>query len=217
MRVESTGNVGIGVAPASNIGGLIVQRSSSWANIIVNSTDASSYSSIRLNNGNTAPAVSGGALHHMGSSYTASAEYAPDGTSLTGFGTGGVIINANNAAGIIKFTTSATERMRITAAGVIQDGAGNELGYRDIKPNTNTFVRGQCNVVTTNQTLGASTAGATYTLFNNSAGSITLTASGVYIRLGGTTSTGTRTVLPYGLVTLWYLDATTVIVNGNVT
>jgi hypothetical protein len=101
-----------------------VSGSSGSTSIGVQESSASGYSSIRLQNGNTVPAALGAALHHMGSSYAASAEYAPDGTSLTGFGTGGVFINATNASGVIKMTTNGVERVRIDSSGTLA-AAGN--------------------------------------------------------------------------------------------
>ena len=107
--------------------------------------------------------------------------------------------------------------MQITAAGIIQDAAGNELGWKNIPPTSNTFVRGGANVITAGTTVGASNAGDVYSVYNNSGVSVTLTASGITLRLGGTTTIGNRTLLPFGFATIWFQTTTVAIINGNVT
>jgi hypothetical protein len=97
------------------------------------------------------------------------------------------------------------------------DGAGNELGFKNIPPLTNSWARGKCSVYTASTSVGTSAAGDTYSFYNNSTVAITLTPIGVTLYLGGTNATGARTVLPHGFATIWFLDASTAVINGNVT
>lgn len=133
---------------------------------------------------------------------------------------GNLSLANNNTTGSLLFgTNGGLARMEITAAGVIRDSAGNELGYKDIPPATNSFERGKANVITASTTVNTgSSAGSTYHVYNNSALSVTLTqGSGLTMRLGGTTTTGSRTLLPRGFATIWYVSTTECVVNGNVT
>jgi hypothetical protein len=123
----------------------------------------------------------------------------------------------NYENGPIQIATNSVVRMSITAAGVIQDGAGNELGFKNIPPVSNTWVRGKANVITAGATVGTASAGDVYSVYNDSAVAVTLTQSGITLRLGGTATTGNRTLLPYGFATIWYQSSTVAVINGNVT
>lgn len=90
------------------------------------------------------------------------------------------------------------------------------VGFRDI-PTTTTFERGKMNVITANATLNTSdmAAGYTFSVYNNSAGSLSIIqGAGVTMRLGGSTTTGTRTLAARGLATIWCLSGTECIVIG---
>lgn len=115
-------------------------------------------------------------------------------------------------------TGVGTQRMAISSAGVISDSSGNELGWKDVPPNTTGFVRNGCYCVTANTTVNSAAAGTTYELYNDSAVSITLSpGTGVTtMRLSGTTSTGARTILPYGKARIWFRDTATPVVSGDV-
>jgi hypothetical protein len=124
----------------------------------------------------------------------------------------------NNLNGSMLFSTNSTTRMSITAAGVIQDAAGNELGYKGIPQTTSGWTNGQCYQISAGVTASTSTTGNTYMVFNNSASSVTITqGSGLTMRMAGTTSTGNRTLLPYGVATLMFVSATTAVISGNIT
>ncbi|CAB4144113.1 hypothetical protein UFOVP470_15 [uncultured Caudovirales phage] len=57
--------------------------------------------------------------------------------------------------------------------------------------------------------------GENITIYNNSASNQTITqGAGVTIRLAGTVNTGTRTILPYGLVTVMCVSANTFVATG---
>jgi hypothetical protein len=115
-------------------------------------------------------------------------------------------------------TAVYTERMLINQNGIFDQTNTQELGWRNIPPVASGFVRGACWVITTSQTVGTSTAGATFSVFNNSNSAVTLIQdAGVTLRLGGTTATGNRTLLPFGFATIWFIDTATCVINGNVT
>ncbi len=60
--------------------------------------------------------------------------------------------------------------------------------------------------------------GHVFNVFNNTGGALTLTqGSGLTLRLGGTATTGSRTIAAYGMVWCWYLSTTVCIVGGHVT
>lgn len=59
-------------------------------------------------------------------------------------------------------------------------------------------------------------AGDTFSVYNDSASSITLTqGSGVTMRLSGTSTTGSRSLAARGIATLWFNSASEVIVTGS--
>jgi hypothetical protein len=129
-----------------------------------------------------------------------------------------------NPSGYLSFATkntsdaTAIERLRVTEAGIIQDAAGNELGWKNIPPNTSGFVRGGCFVITAGTTINTAQAGGTYSIYNNTGSSLTITqGAGVTMHLGGTTATGNRTILPNGFATVWFIDASNCVINGNIT
>lgn len=106
---------------------------------------------------------------------------------------------------------SYVERMRITAAGVIQDGAGIELGYKGLPVN---LVNGGYTLVTSdkgkqvlqvgaaNITLNAAGMPSDFTtvIVNASGGAITLVqGAGVTLRLGGSGAAGSRLLASWAI------------------
>jgi len=151
----------------------------------------------------------------------------------TGLDQGRVIVN-HSGANYVAYGTSGdgshwlgitdsaggttTRQLIISPSGVITDGASNELGFKNIPPIANTWVRGKCNVVTASTSVNVSAAGDTYSLYNNNTVAVVLTqTSGLTMYLGGTNTTGNRSILPHGFATIWYMDAATAVINGNVT
>jgi hypothetical protein len=101
--------------------------------------------------------------------------------------------------------------------GVVTDSSGNELGWKNIPP-VGAWTAGACFVTTTNQNIDTTPAGTVYSIYNNSAVSITITPiSGVVLYLGGTASVGVRTLLPHGYATIWFRTTGEAVINGNVT
>jgi len=97
---------------------------------------------------------------------------------------------------------------------------GRRLGFIDIVPQTAGFVRGDAYVITTGKTINTSdmAAGYTFCIFNDGSSPLTITqGSGVTMRLHGTTSTGNRTLLPYGFATIWCRSTAECVIMGDVT
>ena len=78
-----------------------------------------------------------------------------------------------------------------------------------------TNAQGKVAAVSANVLITTGLVGAVYTIYNNSAASITLTQdSGVTLRLAGTTSTGNRTLAARGMASIWYNTTSEAIANG---
>ena len=76
---------------------------------------------------------------------------------------------------------------------------------------------GHCYSTTGNMTIpaGAFAAGDTVSIYNATAGNLTLTAGGgLTLRLAGTATTGNRTLAQRGLATVWFESSTEAIVIG---
>jgi hypothetical protein len=59
------------------------------------------------------------------------------------------------------------------------------------------------------------TAGQNFVMFNNSASTQAITATGVTLRLAGTTTTGSRTVPAYGLATVLCVASNVYVISGS--
>ena len=123
----------------------------------------------------------------------------------------GILSIGHNAA--IAFSPGNVEAMRLSAAGVATYG-GIEIGYRDVPRVTGGLERGKCFATSSNVTINAATAGNLFSIYNDSAAAITLTQGTVTLRLGGTTTTGSRTLAARGLATIWYNAAGEAIASG---
>jgi len=132
-----------------------------------------------------------------------------------------------NTAGDMIFGPASTERLRITAAGVIRDAASLELGYKDIPQNARTAAytlaladRGKHITITAGGIVipdNASVAfpvGATIVIYNDSASAQTISITTDTLRQAGTANTGSRTLDGYGLATLVKVAATTWAITG---
>ena len=117
MRITSAGNVGIGTSsPNYNLEVL----NSSNPSIAVTSTSASLYSYYAGIAGTVESY-----LYTFGQSY--SAVY-PAGCTALSNNTYGIILNATNASGILRFQTNNTERARVSAAGGFSVGTTSDPG-----------------------------------------------------------------------------------------
>lgn len=153
------------------------------------------------------------------------------GFGRAGVGTGYILSNATAMTYMqvenlpMLFGTNNITRMQITAAGVIQDAAGLELGWKDVPlaPNAGAYVLSAANRgVAVNQSDAASVTintglppGQTTTLLNNNAAAQTvIQGAGLTLRLAGTTTTGNRTIAARGMATLLVVTSTEVWISG---
>jgi hypothetical protein len=96
------------------------------------------------------------------------------------------------------------------------------IGYRNMPTIANTAtataVNGKCYLNTAAITInnGVHAAGDIFCVYNNSAAAFNITQGTITtMRLGGTTTTGTRTLAPRGMATLYFITATEVLVSGS--
>lgn len=139
----------------------------------------------------------------------------------TSSGVGQIRQRANSS---IEFYTNDTFRMQITAAGVIQDDAGLELGYKGIprvvfSGALTSAHRGKMVVTASGVTIpsGVFAAGDAVSIFGAGAGgtSVTITqGSSVSLRLAGTAETGNRTLAFRGMATIWFNDSNEAYISG---
>lgn len=133
----------------------------------------------------------------------------------------------NTNTGAINLTQSGTTRFQITSGGLIADAAGLELGWKDIPQNNQTAAytlvigdRGRNVAITTGGvTVPASvfSAANVVTVTNNSATAQTITqGASVTLHQAGTTSTGNRTLAPWGICSVLCIAANTFIISGNI-
>jgi len=99
---------------------------------------------------------------------------------------------------------------------------GEEIGWRDVNTSSSSVTaavsdRAKCIVLAAGMTIPNSTfaAGDAISLYNDTEGALTITqGSGLTLRLGGSTSTGDRTLAARGLATLWFKSASEAIMTG---
>jgi hypothetical protein len=118
-----------------------------------------------------------------------------------------------------------TPSLQITTAGVIQDGAGNELGYKGLPSasvTTGAFAaadRGKIVWATGGVTIPNSvmSAGDVVAIQNTTGSAITITASITTLRQTGTTNTGNRTLAAYGSCVVKFQSGTVGWISGDLT
>jgi hypothetical protein len=108
-------------------------------------------------------------------------------------------------------------------ADLLDGESSSYYGFRDVPRDSSSggtadvSWNGRCRAVTGGVTIPASvfSAGATLSIYNDSASSITLTqGGGLTLRFGGTTLTGNRTLAARGMATVWYNSASEAVVTG---
>jgi hypothetical protein len=133
--------------------------------------------------------------------------------------------SATANAGALLFLTGNAERMRITAAGVIQDAAGLELGYRNIPRvdqsggSAAASIRGKAQGLTSTAAYtipsGVFTAGDSFSIINFNAGAVSIAqGAGLTMRLAGSATTGSRTLAGYGVATVWFANGAECWISG---
>lgn len=129
--------------------------------------------------------------------------------------TGGALQVVNSAYGAVILSLSD--------AGVLTDTSSNEYGYRRLPAasvTTGAFVAadsGKLISATAGVTAPNSTmvAGDVVTIYNTTAGNITITATVATLTQVGTAATGNRTLAAKGLCTIIFLSGTNAIISGT--
>lgn len=199
MRIDASGNVGIGIAPTHD---LHISKSGQTISTAMQAS-AGQAAILYIAGNNTTPGSS-------------SFDLQMDSTGSVD------IVNRSNTR--MSFYTNATERLRITNAGVIQDAAGIELGWKGVPQSSTTSGslvvgdRGKHVPASAGVTVPASvfSIGDAVTIFNNTAGSITITqGASVTLRLAGTASTGNRTLAQRGVCTVLCVGSNEFVISGG--
>lgn len=102
--------------------------------------------------------------------------------------------------------------------GFSEGGASFRIGYRTVPKRAGTFAIGECCSISAGITLNTTdmAAGNCFSIYNDSAASITITqGAGVTLRLGGTATTGSRTLAQRGLATIWCNSGTEAVISGS--
>lgn len=114
---------------------------------------------------------------------------------------------------------SDTTLARIAAGRASLEGV--EIGYRQVPVSSTTTTAvvadvGKCVSITAGLTIPNSTfaAGDSFSIYNNSSGALTITASITTLRLAGSATTGNRTLAQRGMATVWFLSGTEAIIFG---
>lgn len=103
----------------------------------------------------------------------------------------------------------------LTGAATIN---GRPIGSLDVPRRTSGIARGECTALTAGITINTTDFSTSYvfSFYNDSGASITITqGSGVTLRLGGTASTGNRTLAARGFATCWCNSTSEVIMMGT--
>jgi hypothetical protein len=153
-----------------------------------------------------------------------------DGVTFTGDITGNVSGNAGTVTdGVYLNATQTLTNKTITglaSASTVNDslGTGYTIGYRSVPQSLNTTAAasdiGKHLFVSATTTIpsGVFVAGNEFLVVNSSGSAVTLTqGAGTTLRLGGTATTGSRTIAAYGVANVLCTGAEEFYVTGNVT
>jgi hypothetical protein len=131
--------------------------------------------------------------------------------------------STNGAAGQVILGNSGVPRLTITGAGLItESSSGNELGYKRlpaasvttgafVAADSGKLVTASAGVTAPNATM---VAGDVVSIYNPTAGAITITATVTTLTQVGTGATGNRTLAAKGFCTIVFLSGTNAIING---
>jgi hypothetical protein len=148
--------------------------------------------------------------------------------------TGNITGNASGNAGTVTNGVYLTATQTLTnktitglaSASTVNDSAGTPytIGYRSYPQSANTTAAaadvGKHLFVSATTTIpsGVFVAGNEFLVVNSSASTITLTqGAGTTLRLGGSATTGSRTIAAYGVASVLCVGSETFYVTGNVT
>lgn len=138
-------------------------------------------------------------------------------TSVSGTGSA----NGLSLSGTVTVTGNITLSGSVTSVATTATIDGVTIGYRSIPRSTTSGTAvvadvGKCIAVTAGITIPNSTfaAGDAISIYNDSGSAITITAGVTTLRLGGTTTTGNRTLAARGLATIWFNSATEAVISG---
>jgi hypothetical protein len=152
------------------------------------------------------------------------------GVTFTGDITGNVSGNAGTVTDGVYLTATQTLTNKtvtgLASVSTVNDslGTGYTIGYRSVPQSLNTTAAasdiGKHLFVSATTTIpsGVFVAGNEFLVVNSSGSSVTLTqGAGTTLRLGGTATTGSRTIAAYGVANVLCTGAETFYVTGNVT
>jgi hypothetical protein len=204
-----------GTLPIANGG--TGSTSTTYCNLATNITGT-----LPIANGGTNATSAAQALTNLGA-YPASN---PNGyTSNTGTVTS---VGGTGSTNGLTLSGTVTSSGNITLGGSVTSVASGAtidsvvIGYRNIPRSTTSGTAttadvGKCIAVTAGITIPNSTfaAGDAVSIYNDSASSVTITASVATLRLAGTAFTGNRTLAARGMATVWFNSATEAIISGS--
>jgi len=178
--------------------------------------------------------VSGGStgLTFSGGPITSSGTITLGGTlAVSNGGTGATTASAarsNLGAAASGANTDITSLAQSTTVADTGTASADTLGYRGLPLNAQTFaytlaladqgklVRAQGNITIPANSSVAFPVGASVVIYNHTGGNLTISITTDTLRLAGTSSTGTRTLLQRGFATLTKVDTTEWVASGAV-
>lgn len=145
---------------------------------------------------------------------------APQG-GLTCYGTNDIGLYAENATSTIRWRpdgrASTTGEMILASTGTLTIN-GVEMGFRNLPRVTSFTTDAAGKMLATASGITIDTgpaAGTLYSIYNDSAVSITITqGAGMTLRLAGTTNTGSRNLAARGLASIWFNSSSEAICSG---
>lgn len=123
------------------------------------------------------------------------------------------------SGGIELGNATDTTLLRLAAGRIAVEGV--ELGYRQVPVSSTVTTAvvadvGKCIPISAGLTIPNATfsAGDSFAIYNNSAGSLTITAGITTLRLAGTATLGNRTLAQRGMATVWFVSSVEAVIFG---